>query len=80
MADEPLKVEQPLLKSSSEIDKSMTNDKYSPDTKISDGYKFSFSRILSDVIQLTDPRSAKILDKLVEEVILNAVECSILFP
>ena len=35
MANEPLKVEQPLLESSSEIDKfGMTCTKYSPDTKI----------------------------------------------
>ena len=34
-----------------------------------DGDKFSFSRSLSDGdFQLTDPRSAKILDKVVEEV------------
>ena len=34
-----------------------------------DGDKFSFSGILSDgEFQLTDPRSAKILDKVVEEV------------
>ena len=40
-----------------------------------DGDKFSSSRILSDgEVQLTDPRSAKILDKIIEEV----QKCSIL--
>ena len=35
----------------------------------SDGDKVSFSRILSDgELQLTDPRSTEILDKVVEEV------------
>ena len=34
-----------------------------------DGDKFSFSRLLSDgEFQLTDPRSAKLLDEVVEEV------------
>ena len=42
-----------------------------------DGDKFSSLRILSDgEFQLTDPRSAKILDKIVEEV----QKCSILVP
>ena len=34
MPDEPLKVKQPLLESSSEIDKIVTNTYYSPETKI----------------------------------------------
>ena len=47
MADEPLKVEQPILKSSSEIDDKV-NDQYRifPRNQIdSDGDKFSFSKI-----------------------------------
>ena len=45
-----------------------TKSALSPVTKI-DGDKFSFSRILSDgEFQLTDPRPAKILDKVVEKV------------
>ena len=73
MANEPLKVQQPLLESSSEMDKlrCITNTALSPVTK------FFFSRILSDgEFQLADPRSAKILDKVVEEV----QKCGILVP
>ena len=62
MANEPLKVQQSLLESSSEMDKLPCFTKTAGD-------KFSFSRRLSDgEFQLTDPRLAKILDELVEEV------------
>ena len=80
MANEPLKVQQPLLESSSEMDKLTCFTKtrtFSSHHNYRDGDKFSSSRILSDgEFQLTDPRSAKILDKVVEEV----QKCSILVP
>ena len=65
MANEPLKVENPLLESSSEMDKlqCITNTEHSPDTKITvmSRDKISCSRILSDgEFQLTEPWSAKI--------------------
>ena len=47
MADEPLKVEPPILKSSSEIDE-LVNDQYRifpRNQNYSDGDKFSFSKI-----------------------------------
>ena len=72
MANEPLKVQQSLLESSSEMDKlpCFTRTAFSPVTNFfRDGDKFSFSRLLSDgEFQLTDPRSAKILNEVVEEV------------
>ena len=58
MANEPLKVQQSLLESSSEMDKlpCITNAALSAVTKITCGEKFSFSRILSDGdFQLTAP-------------------------
>ena len=64
MTDEPLKVEKPLLESSSEIDK-LVYDKYQTyprhqDYRVRD--KLSCSKILSDgEFQLTDPWSAKLL-------------------
>ena len=80
MANELLKVEQPLLESSNEIDKVpcfTKNRSFSSNQNYRDEDRFSSSRILSDgELQLTDPRSAKILDKLVEEV----QKCSILAP
>ena len=76
MADEPLKVEQPLLESSSEIDK-LVYDQYQVFPRHQnylDGDKFSCSRILSDGdFQLTEPWSAKIF---IEE----AQKCNLLFP
>ena len=76
MADEPLKVEQPLLESSSEIHK-LVYDQYqifSRHQNYLDGDKFSCSRYLSDGdFQLAEPWSAKIL---VEE----AQKCNTLFP
>ena len=62
MANEPLKVEKPLLESSSEMDKlqCITNTEHSPDTKIT-VMEISCSRILSDgEFQLTKPWSAKL--------------------
>ena len=62
MANEPLKVEKPLLESSSEMDKlqCITNTEHSPDTKIT----VMGTRILSDGdFQLTEPWSAKIFTK-----------------
>ena len=71
MADEPLKVEQPLLEISSEIHK-LVYDLYQifpRHQNYRDGDNISFSWILSDgEFLLTDLRSAKILDKVVEEV------------
>ena len=66
LANEPLKVEQPLLESSSEIDKlpCITNTEHSLDTKITAmGTSFrSCYRILIDgEFQLTEPWSAKYL-------------------
>ena len=76
MADEPLKVEEPLLESSSEIDK-LVYDQYQifpRHQNYLDGDKFSCSRILSDGdFQLTEPWSAKIF---IEE----AQKCNTLFP
>ena len=72
MANEPLKVQQPPLESSSEMDKLpcfTKNRTFSSHQNYREGDKYSFSRILSDgEFQLTGPRSAKILDKIVEEV------------
>ena len=65
MANEPLNDQPRLLKSSSEMDelRSITNSALSPVTKITVGDKYFFSRTLSDgEFQLTDSRSAKILD------------------
>ena len=63
MADEPLKVEQPLLESSSEIDK-LVYDEYQifprHQNYLADGDKFSCSRIFGE-FQLTEPWSEKIL-------------------
>ena len=62
MANEPLKVQQSLLESSSEMDKlpCFTKTAFSPVTKFFVMDKFSFSRLLSDgEFQLTDPRSLK---------------------
>ena len=79
MANEPLKVEQPLLQGSSEIDK-LVYDIYQifpRHQSYRDGDNISFSLILSDgEFLLTDLRSAKILDKVVEEI----QKCSILAP
>ena len=65
-----LNVQQPLLESSSEMDKSRCDNQYgafSSHQNYCDGDKFSFSRILSDrEYQLTEPWSAKIVDKVVE--------------
>ena len=74
MADEPLKVEQPFLESSSEIDK-LVYDQYQTiprhkNYRVRD--KLSCSRILSDgEFQLNEPWSAKLL---VEEA-QNALYC-----
>ena len=69
MTEEPLKVEQPLLESSSEMDKLPC--KFPRHRK---GDKLSYSSILSDgEFQLTEKWSAKIL---VEE----AQKCNTLFP
>ena len=79
VAKKPLKVEQPLLESSSEIHKLVYDlyQIYPRHQNYRNGDNFSFSRILSDEeFQLTDPRSSKILDKVVEEV----QKCSILVP
>ena len=56
----------------------LLNTAHSPVTKITrDGDKVSFSRILSDgEFQLTEPWSAKILDKVVEKV----QKCNLLVP
>ena len=68
MVNEPLKVEKPVLECSSEMDKLRFITLQSPKL-LCGGDKFSFSRIFSDgEFKLTDPRSAKILDKVVEEV------------
>ena len=77
MTKEPLKFQQPLLESSSEIDK-LRCTALSPVTKITlMGTIFSFSRISGDgEFQLTDPMSPKILDEVVEDV----QKCSILVP
>ena len=72
MTDEHLKVEQPLLESSSEMDKLPC--KFPRHHNYCNGDKLSYSRILSDGdVQLTEPWSAKIL---VEE----AQKCNTLFP
>ena len=64
MANEPLKVEKPLLESSSEMDKLQCITKHRTFPRhqnYRDGDKISCSRILSDgEFQLTDPWSAKI--------------------
>ena len=79
-ANELLKVQQPHLESSSEMDKlrCITNTAHSSVTITMvhrDGDKFFFSRILSDgEFQLTEPWSAKIHDKVVEQV----QQCSII--
>ena len=79
-AIEPLKVQQPLLESSSEMDKlrCITNTTFSGHQNYHDLDKFSFAKILSDgEFQLTESWSAKKLkDKVVEEV----QKCSILVP
>ena len=73
MAKEPLKVEQPLLESSSEIHK-LVYDLYQ---NYRDWDNISFKWILSDgEFLLTDLRSAKTLDKVVEEF----QKCSIFDP
>ena len=63
MADEPLKVEQPLLEHSSEMDK-LVYDQYQTFPRHQnhcDGDKLSCSRLLSDgEFQLTERWSAKI--------------------
>ena len=65
MANEPLKVLQPLLESF-EFTKNRT---LSSHQNYRDGDNISSSRILSDgEFQLTYPRSAKILSKIAEEV------------
>ena len=81
MANKDFNVQQPLLESSSGMDKlrCITNTAHSPVTKITylDGDKLSFSRNSSDEeFQLTEPWSAKILDKEVEEL----QQCSTLVP
>ena len=79
MANEPLKVEQPLLESSSGIDK-LVYDLYQIFLRHQNyrhGDANSFSLLSSDgEFLLTDLRSAIILDKVVEEV----QKCSILVP
>ena len=79
MTKKPLKFEQPLLESSSEIHK-IVYDLYQIFPRrqnYRDGDNISFSRILSDgEFLLTDLRSAKILDNVVEEV----QKCSIFVP
>ena len=76
LVDEPLKVEQPLLESSSEIDK-LVCDLYQILPRHQNyrvGDKLSSSRILSDgEFQLTDPWSAKVL-------VEKAQKCNTLFP
>ena len=73
MTGEPLKVEQPLLESSSEMDKQLPS-KFHRHQNYCNGDKLSYSSILSDgEFQLTEPWSAKIL---VEE----AQKCNTLFP
>ena len=65
MANEPLKVQQPFLKRSSEIKKITVynqNRTFSSRQSNRDGDKFSFSRISSDgEFELTEGWSAKIL-------------------
>ena len=66
MANESLKVQQPLLESSSEMDKlrCITNTAHSAVTKITVMETIVFSRDMSDrEYQLTEPWSAKIVDK-----------------
>ena len=78
MANEPLKVQQPLLESSSEMDKILciTNTAHSPVTKMTVIGQIC-SRISSDrEHQLIEPWSAKIVDKIFKEV----QKCSILVP
>ena len=76
LADEPLKVEQPLLESSSEIDK-LVCDQYQIFPRHQNyrvGDKLSSSRILSNgEFQLTEPWSAKVL-------VEKAQKCNSLFP
>ena len=79
MANEPLKVQQPRLESSIEMDKlrCITNTTHSPFTKTTVMGTISFSRVMSDrEYQLTEPWSAKIVDKIIKEV----QKCSILVP
>ena len=80
MANELLKVQQPLLESSSEMDKLRCYNQYgafSSHQNYCDGDKFSFSRVLSDRgYQLTKPWSAKIVDEVVKEV----QRCGVLVP
>ena len=79
MANEPLKVQDPLLESSSEMDKlrCITNTAHSPVTKINVMETIFFSRVMSDrEYQLTEPWSAKIVDRIIKEV----QKCSILVP
>ena len=78
MANESLKVQLPLLESSSEMDKlwCITNTAHSPVTKIGVMGTFSLSRILSDgEFQLTEPWSTKMLEKVVE-----VQKCNMLVP
>ena len=64
MANEPLKVKQPLLESSSEMDKLRCITIITCHQNYRDVDKFSFPRILSDgEFQLTEHWSAKILDE-----------------
>ena len=75
MANEPLKVEQSLLESSSKLEKLVYGQYqiFPRHKKYRDEDKLSFSRIMSDgEFQLTEPWSAKIL---VEEVL----KCNTLF-
>ena len=74
-ANELLKVQQPLLESSSGMGKlrCITNTAHSPVTKTTVMGKCPFTRIFSDrEYQLTEPWSAKIVDEVVKEV-QNAV-------
>ena len=78
MANEPVKVVQPLLESSSEMDKlackTITKHSFPTHQNYCDGDKIYCSRILGDGdFQLTENWSAKIL---VEE----SQKCNILFP
>ena len=71
MANEPLKVEQPLLESSSGIDELVYGlyKIFPRHQNYRDGDNIYFSGLSSDgEFLLTDLRSAKILDKIVEEV------------
>ena len=76
MADETHKIEQPLLESSSEMDK-LVHEQYQtfprdPNYRVGD--KLSCSRLLSDgEMQLTEPSSAKMS-------VVEAQKCYTLFP